>query len=197
MSSVNSIMVLGRFTMTESLANILAQLNYFTDKRYIRLGEPIPAHIVEGAEARLNCTFSNQMRSFFKLYNGIYLIDSYIPGIALEGPSYFTEKDILGADPKMLLNNPPDIVSSNLLNRTFRWWPSNWLEVGQDSFGCYFVADIDAINAIGESKIYWVDHESMGVDDSERKLIADDYFGFLDWTIKQLINRYDRNGNLK
>ena len=102
----------------------------------------------------------------------------------------------MDANPRILLDKVPDIVSSNLLNRTFRWWPSNWLEIGQDGFGCYYVADIDLLNSVGESKIFWVDHESMGGDKPERELIAEDYFGFIDWVIKQIIARYDHNGNL-
>ena len=187
----------GRSIMNNNLQNILAQLNYFVDKKYIKLGEPTSYDIVTSAEARLECRFSNQMRLFFKVHNGAHLIDEYIPGIYLpDNFNFLTEQDVLSVNPDAL-DKAPDIVGSNLIKRTFNWWPSNWLEIGQDSFGCFYVADIDSLNAVGESQIFWVDHESMGVDNPERKLIAEDYFGFLDWTIKQLINRYDRNGNPK
>ena len=75
------------------------------------------------------------------------------------------------------------------------FWPKEWLILGKDAFGNYYVADLNSSDANGEYPIMHVDHETLTA--TSMQPYASTYFGLLERLADQQIAEYTPDGILK
>jgi len=167
--------------MDNSLSNLEVRMKYFSNS-ILKFNPPAPEDAISLAESKLGIKFCTQYRKFLHWHNGGRIIEVHLYGVQLVGTK--------------LISKDLDIVARNLSNRSFEWWQQNWLELGIDGFGNYFVADLTHRNVLGENTILFVDHETLG-GDTITSLRATSYFEFLYSILDEMIQIYDSNGNLK
>lgn len=167
--------------MRDFLSEFHAKLEYFANKR-VKLRQPATSEAIVAAEARLGYSLSPTLRRFLLEHNGGYVMDIVLRGVQLLGQQRIARSD--------------DLVSRNLANWEQEWWPKNWLEIGSEAFGNYFVADLTQVDEKGEAPILFVDHEAIGQPDSFRK-VADSFDTFLIYAVDQMIRLYLPDGMLR
>lgn len=169
--------------MNQSMNDIKDKLSIITTKRVIKWCKSATSEAIRTAEEILNLTFSPQMKEFVQTYNGGELFEVHILGIPL-------------AIGRREIPKSKDIVEWNRFFRSKEWWKTNYLLLGSDGAGNYFVADLSRQNKQGEYPIYWVDHETIGDDDIE-KPFASGYFDFIARLIDEMMEIYEPNGQKK
>ena len=163
------------------MAQFLDELEYFTNKKGISLQSPANEGEILAAEKILNCSFSPQMISFLRQYDGGFIID-----ISIDGVQYAEGREL----PEGL-----DLIKTNQSLRTCPGWNPNWLEIGQDGFGNYFVADMTRKLGNGEYPILFVDHEAIGADDCSSEY-STGYFEFILKSVAEMKEIYTQSGEL-
>jgi cell wall assembly regulator SMI1 len=156
------------------------RLSYFADG-VIKLYPGAPDEAISHAESQLNCVLSPQYKEFLRIYNGGQIIEVGLHGVQLLG---------LKRIPKQR-----SIVDQYEF-WSYEWWPKQWLEIGRDGFGNFYVADLSRRNVANEYSILFVDHETLG-DDVFRPAFALDYFSFLGKVVVEMIQLYTPEGRLK
>jgi cell wall assembly regulator SMI1 len=167
--------------MNDIAARLGKRSGYFADG-VLKLYPGAPDEAIAYAESQLNCVLSPQYKEFLRIYNGGRIIEVHINGVQLLGMKRL---------PKGM-----SIVDRNFEFRSHEWWPKQWLELGTDGFGNFYVADLSRRNVENEYSILFVDHESLG-DDVFRPAFALDYFSFLKKVLDEMIQLYTPEGRLK
>ena len=168
--------------MDASFTNrLLSELGYFTNKKGIILLPPTDGDAIRTAEKKLDCMFSPQMASFLTHYNGGRIFEITIKGVQSLG---------IKKIPKGL-----DILESNQILRTFDGWNPNWLEIGEDGFGNYYVVDVNRKLRNGEYPVVFVDHEAIGEKDALMEYAAG-YFDFILKATGEMKRIYTPEGDL-
>lgn len=156
-------------------------LRYFSGK-VINLNPAAPDEAISNAESRLDCVLSPQHIEFLRVHNGGRIVEIHINGVQLSGMKRI---------PKEM-----SLVDQNLDLWSHEWWPKQWLEMGTDGFGNYYVADLNHRNKGGEYPVLFVDHESLG-GEVLVSVYASDFFGFLVKIVDEMIEIYTSEGRLK
>lgn len=162
------------------------RLGYFTTKKGIKLFNPASRASLAVVESKLSFQFTEEMKNFWLTFNGCRLVEIYIYGIPQQDYRRIPKSH--------------DIVEINLVIRSSDFWPKYLLELGQDGFGNYFVADTRQYNHYGEYQIYWLDHEQIGSDNEVTKIgekYAETYNGFLVRALDSMIEIYNPDGTIK
>lgn len=159
----------------------LSELNYFTNKKGISLLYPANYEDIRAAEKNLGCKFSPQMTFFLTQFNGGRIFEITIKGVQLLGVRK--------------IHKGLDIVESNQVLRTFNGWNLNWLEIGEDGFGNYYVLDLNRKLKNGEYPVLFVDHEAIGEDQATIEY-AEGYFEFVLKAISGMKKIYTSSGDL-
>jgi cell wall assembly regulator SMI1 len=159
-----------------------SELNYFTNRKGISLLSPANDEEIQTSEKNLGCKFSPQMALFWKQFNGGRIIEITIKGVQFLGVRK--------------IDKGLDIVESNQVLRTFDGWNLNWLEIGEDGFGNYYVVDLNRKLENGEYPVLFVDHEAIGEEDASTEY-AGGYFEFVLKAISEMKQIYTPNGDLK
>jgi cell wall assembly regulator SMI1 len=147
------------------------------------LYKPATKEAIKNAERNLNVSFSPQMKEFVQIYNGGELLEIHLLGIPLE----IGRREI----PKS-----KDIVEWNQIFRSYEWWKTNYLLLGSDGFGSYYVADLSKKNETGEYQIVWVDHELIGCQEAE-KPFASGYFELIARVVDEMMEISNLNEQKK
>jgi len=159
----------------------LSELNYFTNRKGITLFSPANNEDILAAEKTLGCRLSPQMKRFLTQFNGGRIIEITINGVQLPG--------------LRKIHKGFDIVESNRVLRTFSGWNQNWLEIGEDGFGNYYIVDVNRILENGEYPVLFVDHEAIGEDEATMEY-AEGYFEFVLKAIGEMKQLYTPSGDL-
>jgi hypothetical protein len=159
----------------------LSELNYFTNKKGVFLLSPASEEEIGSAEKILGCKFSPQMILFLTQFNGGRIIEITIKGVQLLG--------------LRRIHKGLDIIESNQVLRTFNGWNLNWLGIGEDGFGNYYVVDISQKLENGEYPVFFVDHEAIGEDEALMEYAAG-YYEFVIKVISEMKRIYSPSGDL-
>lgn len=158
-----------------------SELDYFTNRKGILLLSPANSEEIQTSEKNLGCRFSPQMNLFLTQFNGGRIIEIIIKGVQLLGVRK--------------IHKVLDIVESNRALRKFDGWNLNWLGIGEDGFGNYYVVDISRKLENGEYPVLFVDHEAIGEDEGSIEY-ARGYFEFVLKAISEMKQAYTPNGDL-
>ncbi len=161
--------------------NFEGELEYFTNRKAIKLYRPDAEDVITLSEDKLGCAFSPQMKQFYSRYNGGRIFEVRIQGIPSIGFSHIS-KDY-------------DIVETNMFLRKLKGWEPYWLDIGMDGFGNYYVADVNQRQLNGEYPIIFMDHEQIGNRDFS-SLYAESFSEFILKAVNEMKHIYSPIGDL-
>jgi len=164
--------------MDERLSAIIHELEYF-NKGLIWTNPPALGADIAAAEEALNWKFSPMMKEFYAFSNGLEILEYLILCVQITG----TRK----------IPKNYDIAFINLDLREKTWWPKNWLNIGEDWYGNYFVAIAHDPNQTETARCYWVDHDWLGLPNIKPVYLGS-FYGFLEYIVRNLRRNYAPDG---
>ena len=156
------------------------QLSYFSAKVVMRF-PPASVEMIDAAESKLSCQLSPQYRAFLQRYNGIHIVEVTLFGVP-------------ALDPRIKLVSANLVKVNTVLRDSSLDWPNDWLCLGGDGFGNFYVASLHRTNAHEEYPILFVEHDTLEVEHCD---FAAGYFDFLFRVLTQMHTLYLPNGRLK
>jgi hypothetical protein len=166
--------------MSNLLDSFESQIDYFVSK-VVKRGAPASEQMIHAAEEKLGFQLSPQHKAFLRRYNGLFIVEATLLGVPALNPRKKLGFTNLVKEHISLRDGPLD-------------WPSDWLSLGADGFGNYYVASLHRADEQAEYPILFVEHDTLDVENS---VFASGYFDFLAKLINQMHSLYLPDGRLK